>query len=161
MSFSSSSEQSQELAALLIGHWLTDTANFAAFVYQNLPNLNWAGFYFADEKLLRLGSFVGKPACTEIAFNRGVCGAAYSRRESMVVEDVHAFPGHIACDAASNSELVVPLIADGECFGVFDLDSPSKGRFTNEDRKQVEAWVRILLQSVPADQWRKRPWIIH
>lgn len=148
----------QELSTLFVGHWLTDTANFAAFVFQNMPQLNWAGFYFDDSKLLRLGSFVGKPACTEIAYNRGVCGTSFSKRESIIVADVHAFPGHIACDAASNAELVVPLIIDGECYGVFDLDSPLKNRFSETDRVQIEEWLALLTKAVPKSQWQRRPW---
>jgi L-methionine (R)-S-oxide reductase len=118
-----------ELDALLTGYWLTDLANFAAFFFHEVQDINWIGFYLNDGKKLRLGPFAGKPACVEIAFDRGVCGAAFSQRKMMVVDDVHSFKGHITCDAASNSELVFPLVINGKLVGVLDIDSPLKSRF--------------------------------
>jgi len=159
VTLTSRNEPSQELEALLIGHWLTDMANFSAFVFQNLPDLNWAGFYLVMGSQLQLGPFVGKPACTEIRFDRGVCGAAYTQRKSLIVPNVQEYPGHIACDAASKSELVVPLMnAAGECIGVFDLDSPRLDRFKESDRLQIESWVRILLAKIPSRQLTAATW---
>ncbi len=117
----------------------------AALVYHRLPELNWAGFYFARGGELVLGPFQGRPACVRIAWGKGVCGAAASRGRSIVVPDVDAFPGHIACDAASRSELAVPLVAADRVVGVLDLDSPRRGRFDDEDRAGVERLVSILL----------------
>lgn len=127
-------------------------ANAAALLMAELPTLNWAGFYFvgpsrtegaADE--LVLGPFQGLPACIRLPFNKGVCGTAWARNETVLVEDVHAFPGHIACDSASESEIVVPLRdPSGRVVGVLDLDSPAKGRFGDADRVGLEAFCRIL-----------------
>jgi GAF domain-containing protein len=111
-----------------------------------LPDLNWAGFYLMRDGGLVLGPFQGNPACIRIAVGQGVCGTAVLRRESVVVPDVHAFPGHIACDSASRSELVVPLMRDGAVTGVLDLDSPSPGRFDEEDRRGCEAFAEILMR---------------
>lgn len=147
-----------ELEAYLTGRWLTDLANFSAFVFHALPSLNWAGFYLFDGEKLVLGPFVGKPACTEIRPGRGVCGTAFARREAVLVDDVHAFPGHIACDSASRSELVIPLFSGGECFGVFDLDSPELARFRNSDRDGISRWLEALVGKVPPESWRARPW---
>jgi GAF domain-containing protein len=125
-----------------------NAANTAALLFNNLPDLNWAGFYFmrsANE--LVLGPFQGQPACVRIAVGRGVCGAAVEQRQSILVEDVHAFPDHIVCDAASRSELVVPLIRNGEVIGVIDLDSPSPARFDRDDQQGVEALAAIYLTS--------------
>ena len=151
-------QKSAELEALLIGHWLTDLANFAAFVFLEVPDLNWAGFYLVNNDRLVLGPFHGKPACTEIRLDRGVCGAAFSQNESLIVADVHEFPGHIACDAASKSELVIPLSVAGTRFGVLDLDSPTVGRFSLADREGLELWIQVLLQKIPASQLQKFPW---
>lgn len=137
--------KSAELDALLTGHWFTDLANFSAFLFHELPDLNWAGFYLSDGHQLILGPFAGKPACTTIRFDRGVCGASFSKSEALLVDDVHEFPGHIACDAASNSEMVLPVIVENECVGVLDLDSPSRARFKNEDRDGVTLWLNVLL----------------
>jgi len=129
------------LSALLAGERdpVANAANTSALLFQMLPDLNWAGFYFLrDGGELVLGPFQGKPACVRIAFGRGVCGAAVARKQSMLVEDVHSFPGHIACDAASRSELVVPLLRDGEVLGVIDLDSPRPARFTPADQAGLE-----------------------
>ncbi len=137
----------QQLTGLLEGErdMVANAANMSALIYQFLPDLNWAGFYFMRGGELVLGPFQGKTACVRIAVGRGVCGTAVERRESIVVPDVHAFPGHIACDSASRSELVVPLIKDGRVLGVLDLDSPNPNRFDDEDREGCETLVRIFL----------------
>ncbi|NLM41462.1 MAG: GAF domain-containing protein [Firmicutes bacterium] len=138
----------RQLASLLEGedHWLPNLANTSALLYEELPDLNWAGFYLLTAGELVLGPFQGKPACVRIALGRGVCGTAAQRRESIVVPDVHAFPGHIACDAASRSELVIPLIAqDGRLLGVLDLDSPTLGRFTDQDAEGLKEVVEVLV----------------
>ncbi|WP_262296057.1 GAF domain-containing protein [Microvirga sesbaniae] len=139
----------QQLSGLLEGEpdAIANAANMSALIYQFLPDLNWAGFYFMRGSELVLGPFQGKTACVRIAVGRGVCGAAAERREPIVVPDVHAFPGHIACDSASRSELVVPLIKDGKVLGVLDLDSPSPNRFDEEDRQGCEALVGIYLKA--------------
>ncbi|MFL0355180.1 GAF domain-containing protein [Erythrobacter sp. GH1-10] len=128
---------------------VANMANVAALIWEFLPGLNWAGFYRmgksasgADE--LVLGPFVGRPACIRIPLGQGVCGVAASTRETQLVEDVHAFPGHIACDAASRSELVVPVVRDGETIAVIDLDSPEPARFTNKDASGLEKLARLL-----------------
>lgn len=125
---------------------IANTANLAALIWQIVPDLNWAGFYFMKGGELVLGPFQGKPACVRIAVGKGVCGTAVARRETMLVADVHAFPGHIACDSASNSELVVPLIKAGEVKGVLDLDSPKFARFDAEDRRAFEALVAAFVE---------------
>jgi len=137
-----------QLASLLEGEsdFVANAANMAALVYHGLPALNWAGFYFARGGALVLGPFQGKPACVRIAWGQGVCGTAAARGESVVVSDVHDFPGHIACDPDSRSELVVPLISDGAVLGVLDLDSPIPGRFDDEDRGGCERLVAILVE---------------
>jgi L-methionine (R)-S-oxide reductase len=142
----------RELAAQLSGllHGETDmianAANTSALIYTMLPDLNWAGFYFLKtENELVLGPFQGKPACVRIAVGRGVCGTAVEKRQSVLVEDVHAFPGHIACDAASRSELVVPLMHEGRVLGVIDLDSPLPARFRPEDQAGIEALADIFV----------------
>lgn len=139
------------LRAMLEGErdWLANFANTSALIFQTLPDLNWAGFYLCrgEETGLVLGPFQGKPACVRIAPGRGVCGGAVAVRRSLVVADVHEFPGHIACDAASRSELVVPMIVGERVIGVLDLDSPSPGRFDDEDRVGCEALAAILLAS--------------
>ena len=137
-----------QLAAVLTGErdGLANTANMAALLYQALPGLNWAGFYFLRDGGLVLGPFQGKAACIRIALGRGVCGTAAQRRETIVVPDVEAFPGHIACDHASRSEIVVPLVRDGKIFGVLDLDSPQLARFDTEDAAGLQAAVDLLLK---------------
>jgi GAF domain-containing protein len=125
---------------------IANTANLAALIWQIVPDLNWAGFYFMKGGELVLGPFQGKPACVRIAVGKGVCGTAVARRETMLVEDVHAFPGHIACDSASNSELVVPLVKGGKVHGVLDLDSPKLARFDVEDRRAFEALVAAFIE---------------
>lgn len=143
-----------QLAALIEGESdrIANAANMAALIYHGLPDVNWAGFYFASGEGLVLGPFQGLPACVRIAWGEGVCGAAAARAESVLVRDVHAFPGHIACDAASNSELVVPLIETGRVIGVFDLDSPLLGRFDQEDQAGCERLAAIWL-----DHQRRQP----
>jgi len=125
--------------------WLANSANTCALIFERLDRLNWVGFYFLKEEELVLGPFQGKPACVRIALGRGVCGTAAETRETQLVMDVHQFPGHIACDAASNSEIVVPLTSGNRLVGVLDIDSPEKGRFTDVDREGLERLARIFL----------------
>ncbi|HEY4583037.1 MAG TPA: GAF domain-containing protein [Lysobacter sp.] len=128
---------------------IANAANLSALVYHALPSLNWAGFYFFDGTELVVGPFQGLPACVRIPLDKGVCGAAASTRETQRVPDVHAFPGHIACDSASRSELVVPLVAgDGALIGVFDLDSPEPDRFDADDQRGLEAIARAFIDSL-------------
>jgi GAF domain-containing protein len=140
-------ELAQQLEALLHGEPdpIANAANTAALLFQTMPGLNWAGFYLMRGGELVLGPFQGKPACVRIAVGAGVCGAAVARRSSVLVEDVHAFPGHIACDAASRSELVVPLIGPDGVIGVIDLDSPSVARFDAADQVGIERVAAIYL----------------
>ena len=126
---------------------IANAANLSALLYHALPDLNWAGFYLFDGVELVLGPFQGKPACVRIALARGVCGAAASRRVTQLVHDVHAFPGHIACDAASNSEIVVPLLAGERLIGVLDLDSPKIGRFDAEDQAGLETLAALWIEA--------------
>ena len=137
-----------ELKALTDGvpHRIANLANASALIYNSLEDLNWAGFYFMEGGRLVLGPFQGKPACIEIPLGRGVCGTAAAKREAVLVPDVHAFPGHIACDSASNSEIVIPLHKNGEVVGVLDIDSPWPGRFTEEDQTGLEAVAEIIAQ---------------
>ena len=123
---------------------IANMANAAAVIWQYLPDLNWAGFYRMVDGELVLGPFQGKAACIRIAVGKGVCGTAAATRETQLVEDVHAFPGHIACDAASRSELVVPIVIDGRLIGVLDLDSPEPARFDREDAAGCEKLVALL-----------------
>ncbi|KAF1007107.1 MAG: Free methionine-R-sulfoxide reductase [Luteibacter sp.] len=130
---------------------IANAANFAALVYDVLPDLNWAGFYLFDGTELVVGPFQGKPACIRIALGRGVCGTAAQDRQTQLVRDVHEFAGHIACDAASNSEIVVPLVnTDGSLFGVWDVDSPLVARFDDEDRKGMEALCAAFMKAIAA-----------
>ena len=126
--------------------FIANSAQFSAFLFNELADLNWAGFYLNRNEELVLGPFQGKVACVRIPFSRGVCGAAARTRETQRVEDVHAFPGHIACDSASNSELVVPLVKDDRLIGVLDLDSPKVARFTAEDQAGIERLAAIFLR---------------
>ena len=139
----------QQLTGLLHGEpdAIANAANMSALIYELMPDLNWAGFYFMRGGELVLGPFQGKVACVRIPVGRGVCGTAVERKESIVVPDVHAFPGHIACDSASRSELVVPLIKNGTVLGVLDLDSPRPGRFDEDDREGCETLARIYLDA--------------
>ena len=137
----------EQLAALLAGERdpVANAANTSALLFQMMPDLNWAGFYIMQGGELVLGPFQGKPACVRIPVGKGVCGTAVARGASMLVEDVHAFPGHIACDAASRSELVVPLVGRRGTIGVIDLDSPSPARFDAADQAGIERVAAIYL----------------
>jgi L-methionine (R)-S-oxide reductase len=123
---------------------IANMANAAAVIYETLPDVNWVGFYRNVNGELVLGPFQGRPACIRMKFGEGVCGVAAETRQVQRVEDVHAFPGHIACDSASNSEIVVPLMRDGEVLGVLDIDSPKRARFTEEDEAGVVKLGEIL-----------------
>ena len=144
----------RSLLGLLAGEHdlIANAANLSALVFQSLPDLNWAGWYFLRGDELVLGPFQGKPACVRIGMGRGVCGAAAQQRSALLVPDVQAFPGHIACDAASRSELVVPALrGDGTLLGVFDLDSPLRARFNSQDQQGIEAAVRALVAGTHCD----------
>ena len=140
-------ELAGQLEALLTGESdpIANAANTSALLFQMMPDLNWAGFYIMRSGELVLGPFQGKPACVRISVGKGVCGAAVAQGKSMLVEDVHAFPGHIACDAASRSELVVPLHGRDGVIGVIDLDSPSPARFDSDDEAGIERIAAIWL----------------
>ena len=128
-----------------VAHLVTKLANLSALIWERLDDVNWAGFYLADgDGSLYLGPFQGRVACTRIAPGKGVCGAAAARGETLVVPDVHAFPGHIACDSASRSEIVVPILKGGEVVAVLDIDSPSADRFDGRDREGLEALVAAV-----------------
>lgn len=139
-----------QLSALIhdVPHRTANLANAASLLYHTLDDLNWAGFYLLEKDKLVLGPFQGKPACIEIPVGRGVCGTAVAEGRTQLVKDVHQFPGHIACDSASNSEIVVPIRVDGSVVGVLDIDSPHIGRFTEEDQAGLEEFVRILESEV-------------
>jgi L-methionine (R)-S-oxide reductase len=143
-------ELARDLTALLSGErdLIANAANTAALIYEALPDLNWAGLYLYKSGELVLGPFQGKPACVRIPLGKGVCGTAAAARETILVEDVHAFPGHIACDSASNSEIVIPLLRGDELLGVLDLDSPKLRRFGAADRQGLEALAKIFVDSV-------------
>ena len=126
---------------------IANAANIAALLWHGLPDLNWSGFYLAKGDELVLGPFQGKPACVRIPFGKGVCGTAAATRQTQIVANVHDFPGHIACDSASNSEIVIPLVRDGVVLGVLDLDSPSFGRFDAEDAAGLEAIAAVWVNS--------------
>ncbi|MEP7186175.1 MAG: GAF domain-containing protein [Rhodanobacter sp.] len=141
----------QQARGLLAGEpdLIANAANFSALIFHSLPQVNWAGFYFFDGTELVVGPFQGKPACIRIALGRGVCGTAAQSRKTRLIRDVNAFDGHIACDAASQSEVVVPLInADGSLLGVWDVDSPLIDRFDDEDRAGMEALCALFMESV-------------
>lgn len=145
----------RQVASVLEGETslVANASQFAALVYDTLADLNWAGFYLTvpgkggREQDLLVGPFQGKPACARIPFGRGVCGTAAAERRTIVVADVHEFPGHIACDSASNSEIVIPLIKNDKVIGVFDIDSPSLNRFSEEDRAGLEAMLKAFLDA--------------
>ncbi|PVZ39497.1 GAF domain-containing protein [Pseudomonas sp. CC120222-01a] len=126
--------------------FIANAAQFSAFLYNQVDDLNWAGFYLNRNEELVLGPFQGQVACVRIPFSKGVCGAAAATRQTQRVEDVHAFPGHIACDSASNSELVIPLVKDGRLIGVLDLDSPKLARFSEADQVGLERLAAIFLE---------------
>lgn len=144
-------ELNESLRALIGGvpHKTANLANASALLYDSLDDLNWAGFYLMENGKLVLNAFQGKPACIEIAVGRGVCGTAVAERKTQLVPDVHAFPGHIACDSASNSEIVVPLFdKNGEVIGVLDIDSPLFSRFDEDDRVGLEEFAKIIEDEV-------------
>lgn len=138
-----------QLSSLLAGErdLVANAANFSSLIFHSLPDLNWAGFYFAKDGELVLGPFQGKPACVRIKIGQGVCGAGAAKCETVIVPDVHEFPGHIACDSASNSEIVVPLMKGSELIGVLDLDSPVTGRFDEVDAEGLSRLTRIFVES--------------
>ncbi len=141
----------QQVRGLLAGEpdLIANAANFGALIYHSLPDVNWAGFYLYDGSELVVGPFQGKPACIRIALGRGVCGTAAQTRETQLVRDVNAFDGHIACDAASQSEIVVPLInADGTLLGVWDVDSPVIDRFDEDDRAGMQGLCAVFMEAV-------------
>jgi L-methionine (R)-S-oxide reductase len=127
---------------------IANLSNASALLNQFLDRVNWTGFYLMEDGELVLGPFQGLPACVRIPLGKGVCGTAASKRETVRVEDVHSFPGHIACDAASQSEIVVPMMKDGKLFGVLDIDSPEKNRFDELDQQKLEEFVKVLLQYI-------------
>lgn len=144
-------ELAQQARGLLAGErdLIANAANFSALVYHSLPDINWAGFYLYDGSELVVGPFQGKPACIRIALGRGVCGTAAQTRETQLVADVNTFDGHIACDAASQSEIVVPLIRpDGHLLGVWDVDSPHTHRFDEDDRAGMQALCAVFMESL-------------
>ncbi|MBQ8278883.1 MAG: GAF domain-containing protein [Roseburia sp.] len=130
-----------------VPHRIANMANASALLYDTLEEINWAGFYLMENGMLVLGPFQGKTACIEIRVGKGVCGTAVEQDEIMLVEDVHQFPGHIACDSASNSEIVLPIHANGEIIGVLDIDSPKLARFDEEDRNGLAEFVQIFEQN--------------
>jgi len=139
-----------QLSSLLAGErdLIANAANFSSLIFHSLPDLNWAGFYFEKDGELVLGPFQGRPACVRIRIGQGVCGAGAAKCETVLVPNVHEFPGHIACDSASNSEIVVPLMKEARLIGVLDIDSPSLARFDQDDARGLEGLARILLSSV-------------
>ena len=141
---------SGQLRALLEGErdFIANAANFSSLLYHSLPDVNWVGFYLLRGDKLVLGPFQGKPACVRIAIGKGVCGVAAEQRQTILVDNVHEFPGHIACDSASNSEIVVPLVVDGQLIGVLDLDSPSLARFDDDDASGLNELTTILLETL-------------
>jgi GAF domain-containing protein len=148
-------EYYQELNSLLTGLMdpqaglIANLANACALLGDQMEDINWAGFYLLNEGQLILGPFQGKPACTLIPLGKGVCGTAAQARQIQVVPDVHLFPGHIACDSASRSEIVLPLVKEGKLIGVLDIDSPSLARFDGDDAQGLSRFVEILLENIP------------
>ena len=139
-----------QLSSLLAGErdLIANAANFSSLIFHSLPDLNWAGFYFAKDDELVLGPFQGQPACVRIKIGQGVCGAGAAKCETIIVPNVHEFPGHIACDSASNSEIVVPVIKNSKLIAVLDLDSPVPARFDEDDAVGLEQLVKILVESI-------------
>jgi GAF domain-containing protein len=142
-------ELAEQLGGLIAGErdFIANLANASSLLFYALPDLNWAGFYLMRDGELVVGPFQGRTACVRIALGKGVCGAAAARRQTVIVPNVHEFPGHIACDSASNSEIVTPMIRGGELLGVLDVDSPKLARFDEEDRAGLERFVKILIGS--------------
>ena len=143
------SELDKQMKSLCSGHFIADLANASALLMQSMDRLNWAGFYLTEGQTLVLGPFQGKVACIEIPFGRGVCGTAAAKNETQRVPNVHEFPGHIACDGASDSEIVIPIRQNGRVVGVLDMDSPVFDRFSAEDQAALEAFVRVLEETLP------------
>ena len=143
-----------ELKELLRGEddFITNAANFSALVFDKVPDLNWVGFYMLKNNELLLGPFQGKPACIRIQLGKGVCGTSAKNRKTIIVEDVHDFPGHIACDSASNSEIVIPMLIWGKLYGVLDIDSPLKSRFNEDDKILFEEMLNTLLDNTNMDK---------
>ncbi|MDZ7791940.1 MAG: GAF domain-containing protein [Xanthomonadales bacterium] len=143
-------ELAQQAEGLLSGqkHRIANAANLSALIFDALPEVNWAGFYFLEGDELIVGPFQGRPACVRIEMGKGVCGTAAATRATQRVEDVHAFEGHIACDPQSRSEVVVPLIVDGQVIGVLDIDSPRSGRFDEDDQRGLERLAEIYARSL-------------
>lgn len=127
-----------------VPHKIANLANAAALLWQELPHINWAGFYILEGQMLVLGPFQGKPACIQIPVGKGVCGTAAARNTTQRVDDVHTFPGHIACDSASRSEIVIPIRCSGKVWGVLDIDSPRLARFSREDQEGLEQFAAVL-----------------
>ncbi len=144
------SQLAAELKALVAGEpdVIANLANAAALLFHSLSDLNWAGFYLLKNGELVVGPFQGRPACVRIAIGKGVCGTSVAKKATMLVPNVHEFPGHIACDSASNSEIVVPMIRGTEVIGVMDIDSPRLGRFDAQDQEGLEAFVRVLMDQI-------------
>ena len=149
----------EQLRSLLDGErdFIANAANLSALLYHSLPDLNWAGLYLHKDGELVLGPFQGKPACVRIAIGKGVCGTAAEQRQTILVDNVHDFPDHIACDSASNSEIVVPLIKDERLIGVLDVDSPSLARFDDEDAKGLNGLAEIFIESISLESKQTRP----
>jgi len=132
--------------------FITNAANFSALVFDKVLDLNWVGFYMLKNNELLLGPFQGKPACIRIQLGKGVCGTSAKNRKTIIVEDVHDFPGHIACDSASNSEIVIPMLIWGKLYGVLDIDSPLKSRFNEDDKILFEEMLNTLLDNTNMDK---------
>ena len=132
--------------------FITNAANFSALVFDKVADLNWVGFYMLKNNELLLGPFQGKPACIRILLGKGVCGTSAKNRKTIIVEDVHDFPGHIACDSASNSEIVIPMLILGKLYGVLDIDSPLKSRFNEDDKILFEEMLNTLLDNTNMDK---------
>lgn len=128
-------------------NFIANASNFASLLFNSLKEINWVGFYLLSSNELVLGPFHGKPACIRIPFGKGVCGAAAKNRKTLVVDDVHTFPGHIACDPGSNSEIVIPLIHDDVLYGVLDIDSPCRNRFAHQDKENLEHLAKLLVDN--------------
>ena len=129
---------------------ITILANTSALLYEKIENINWVGFYLNKNETLLLGPFQGKVACTKIPFTKGVCGKCARTKETILVSNVHEFPGHIACDGATNSEIVIPVVKDGQLIGVLDIDSPILNRFSEVDQKYLEEFVQIIVKTIPS-----------